>query len=927
MKFRRISTNRSTKTKKSRRNRKSAGRVDSVDLRVERLEDRRMLSVGDLDPTFGEDGLVVDDFVLGKDEVIFTSAVQEDGKIVVAGKISDFVGASDEDFLVVRYNVDGTRDTTFGVNGLFRYDVSGEVGAQDRVNDIVIDPLGRIIAIGEAFPMVTGPSTRKTAAAVVRLTPDGQLDTTFGGGDGIVTTVLQVGGENITTEGNAVALQGDGKIVVAGTARASSTTGWDFAVIRYDQYGSLDTSFDDDGWLLTDFNSTPRDIHLRDDFARDIAIQSDGKIIVGGKVDPSASSTSFGEDFGLVRYNTNGSLDMTFGVGGKVQTDIKPTAFVSQESLDTVVVEADGQIVVGGSTTNSSGSVVPFDFVIARYDADGSLDTTFNRTPSNSVPGTLRIDVGSNEQAGGLALQPDADGKYVIAGFSDIPSGGNAKLVMARVWASGEMDGQLDLTFDPVGATGDFDGDNNGIIVAGLEDIDSTHENNIRFVRPTNVLFQPDGKIVVTGYIQQDTDEQDIVMFRYDSGVVTTAVDQLNDLVADVGDLGLSGGNSNALTSKLENAITNLDAGKTTAGVNKIHAFINQVNAFVNSGKLTQAEASLLVDAANAAITSAGTGGATLVMDGTSTAGNPASAQPVSQVGDLVVDTLHISLVDSIDGVSADEQAALQAAINSLNVSLSPYGVALVEVASAAEADIRVEIAAVSAAGGAADGLLGYAVAGEITILSGWDWYTGADVNAIAAGQYDFRTVVTHELGHSVGLDHSGDINSVMHDTLGTNVTRHTLTNQDLSLIAGHAEAPAALRAAGWSNSEPHAPREQVFTDWHQTWFSNQIADKRLTDGRRPIERIDGVDEIMNLWTGPGEAAQRRIAVHDYMPDHGLVVSDDRERNILTGSSSIFQTGWKKGLADDEQPGKVTDLAFARFVWNDLLDNEGDTAD
>ena len=86
MKFCRISTNRSTKTKKSRRNRKSAGRVDSVDLRVERLEDRRMLSVGDLDLTFGgdgltfgEDGLVVDDFEMGKDEVIFTSAVQEDG--------------------------------------------------------------------------------------------------------------------------------------------------------------------------------------------------------------------------------------------------------------------------------------------------------------------------------------------------------------------------------------------------------------------------------------------------------------------------------------------------------------------------------------------------------------------------------------------------------------------------------------------------------------------------------------------------------------------------------------------------------------------------------------------------------------------------------------------------------------------------------
>ncbi|MCH8839196.1 MAG: VCBS repeat-containing protein [Planctomycetes bacterium] len=402
-------------------------------------------------------------------------------------------------------------------------------------------------------------------------------------------------------------------------------------------------------------------------------------------------------------------------------------------------------------------------------------------------------------------------------------------------------------------------------------------------------------------------------LFAEDTLTVTvlSAADQLNNLVADVGGLGLKGGNTNALISKLENAIAKLDAGKTTAGVNKIHAFINQVNAFVNSGKLPQTEASVLIDAANAAITSAGLGGAALVMDGTSTGGDPVSAQPVSNIGDLVVDTLKISLVDTNDGVSADEQAALQAAIDSLNVSLSPYGVALVEVASAADADVRVEIAAVSAGGGAADGLLGYAVAGEITILSGWDWYTGADVNAIAAGQYDFRTVVTHELGHSVGLDHSGDINSVMHDTLGTNVTRHTLTDQDLSLIAGHAEAPAALRAAGWSNSEPHAPREQVFTDWHQTWFSNQMVDKRLTDERRPIERIDGADEIMNRWTGPGEAAQRRIAVNDYMPANGLVVYDDWERDILTGSSSI--DSFVENL-DGEGPGRFTDLVDKLFA-------------
>lgn len=230
------------------------------------------------------------------------------------------------------------------------------------------------------------------------------------------------------------------------------------------------------------------------------------------------NSTASG--FGLARYNTDGSLDTTFGVGGKVQTDIVPTAFSSQDFIDTIAIEADGQIVVGGYAVVRPGqfAAVQRDFVIARYDADGSLDTAFNPTPSNSVPGTLRINVNSNfDFAGGLVLQPDADGKYVIAGLSGTSS--DNKLGMARVWANGTMDGQLDLTFDPDGATGDFDGSNNGKILAGLDDIAIDPFLNVNLTRINDAAIQPDGKVVVVGWARPDGGNRDVVIVRYDLGL------------------------------------------------------------------------------------------------------------------------------------------------------------------------------------------------------------------------------------------------------------------------------------------------------------------------------------------------------------------------------------------------------------------------
>src|SRR5262249_37391643 len=193
----------------------------------------------------------------------------------------------------------------------------------------------------------------------------------------------------------------------------------------------------------------------------------------------------------------------------------------------------------------------------------------------------------------------------------------------------------------------------------------------------------------------------------------------------------LSSGNGSALTAKLNSAKANLKSGNITAGINQLNAFINQVNAFAKSGKLTSAQAQALITAANLAIIAASGGsGAHLMNESSSGTSGSTDTQPVSDAGQLVTGTIGVYL-DNADGtpVSADEQARFDDAINTLDATFGPYGVDLVDVGAgnAADAIVQVEIADSSAAGSAADGVLGCTVAGQITLLTGWNWDAGSD--------------------------------------------------------------------------------------------------------------------------------------------------------------------------------------------------------
>src|SRR5262245_58252437 len=200
-------------------------------------------AAGDLDQTFGIGGILMTDLNHSTD-IANAVAIQADGKLVVIGqtyKNNDYTG---EDFVVARYNTDGTLDSTFGRGGKVRTDFPGLAAVPSAV---VIQPDGKIVVAGGAFPLFTFAGNFE----IVRYTPDGRLDRSFGNG-GIVTTVFEAGSYAF-----ALALQSDGKIVAAGTVFVDFNIGdqsdTDFALARYNSNGSLDTTFGNGGLVSTDF--------------------------------------------------------------------------------------------------------------------------------------------------------------------------------------------------------------------------------------------------------------------------------------------------------------------------------------------------------------------------------------------------------------------------------------------------------------------------------------------------------------------------------------------------------------------------------------------------------------------------------------------------------------------------------------------------
>ena len=388
---------------------------------------------GDIDRTFGSNGILITPH--GSVSEVGQSVVQSDGKFIV-------VGANAGDFYVARLSPNGVFDATFDLDGQATIAVSPR---DDRASGVFIQSDGKILICG---------STRSESStwdfAVVRLNSDGSLDTSFDS-DGIKITAIT----SADDFADAVIAQPDGKIIVAGQ---SMTSQMNMIVVRYNTDGSPDMSFDGDGIATAQFQegaSTSADVRL----------QADGKIVVAGAT--AVGSIFSLNSFGVARFNSNGTLDSGFAGDGTAFIDVRNGA-AQQNAAENLLIQPDGKIVVSGNTNSGFGA--GNDFAVLRLNTNGTLDPTFG------TGGKVITSIGPNDDfVKSLAIQ--ADGKLLVGGEGRTGSSSSFTLVRYKT------NGSLDPLF--------------GI-------------NGISFVRPISggrilsLNVQTDGHITAFGYNQFD---------------------------------------------------------------------------------------------------------------------------------------------------------------------------------------------------------------------------------------------------------------------------------------------------------------------------------------------------------------------------------------------------------------------------------------
>jgi uncharacterized delta-60 repeat protein len=360
----------------------------------------------------------------------------------------------------------GSLDATFGTNGKV---VTAVSAFNDKSKDLLVQPDGKIIVGGEVS-VVFGDTSY---IELVRYNANGSIDNSFG-----VNGKVFTGFANVNCSLKALALQSDGKIIAVGytldkTIIANTKT--DFAIVRYNPNGSLDTSFDGDGRVTTDFNS---DV----DIAYALAIQTDGKIIVVGDSKQGRQMQSV-----MARYNPNGSLDLSFNVNGKVLTSLfRDDGY----QIFTITVLSDNNILLGKRTFSDSGQYQIVATDMLKYSSAGILDMSFG-----NVGGRL------NEVSQFPIHKVLSNGKILIASYIFNPIDGSS-IQLLRYNANGRKDSTYG---------------NQGIII-------TRYKNPA--VSVTDFIEQKDGRIAVLAtfstFISGQPDSFGLVRYNYDGSLDNT---------------------------------------------------------------------------------------------------------------------------------------------------------------------------------------------------------------------------------------------------------------------------------------------------------------------------------------------------------------------------------------------------------------------
>ena len=363
---------------------------------VEVLEGRLLFAASDLDPTFGGDGKVTVEHGTALN-VAGDMVLLPDGRFIVAGQGN---GTAQ----LTRYLPGGALDTTFGDDGhVFLTD-------PDSAEDLLLAPGGKLLVTGQG--------------GTARLNADGTPDSTFGGGDGVAQGI----------SGRALAVQADGKVLVAGGTTLDGSVANDFGLTRLNANGTVDATFGGgDGHVSVDFGGS--------DNANAVAALPDGRILVAGYRDNLRNRVGDNlGDFAVARFTAAGALDTTFGGGdGKVLTDFGAiSTFGNYDLAYDLAVLGNGRFLVGGVAGGDR-------LAVARYFADGTLDASFGPAGADGdgrttvdVDAYLGIDT-NQEPRIDLAVAPD--GLIVIAGGGTMPgSTTGVDFAVARFTAGGAVD-------------------------------------------------------------------------------------------------------------------------------------------------------------------------------------------------------------------------------------------------------------------------------------------------------------------------------------------------------------------------------------------------------------------------------------------------------------------------------------------------------
>ena len=501
----------------------------------------RYNSDGTLDTTFGSEGKVITNFGNSNYNYINSIYVLSDGKIMVIGT-SGMVSLAPK-LAIVRYHINGTIDESFGTNGKI---ISSLIPYSPYGNKLVFQPDGKFL-ITSCKQYSSDPNYY---FGVERYSPEGVLDTTFG-----------TDGQAVSSFGNgqsipaSLALQPDGKILVAG--RYQPTNARQLALMRFTAEGSIDTTFDSDGKIVTNFgNGSVSE-------AIDVSVNSNGKISVTGIVHTTP------RNFGLVQYNSNGSLDTSFDGDGKATI-----AFQSNfETINSVTRQSDGKFLV--VIKSDDFVLTTADFIVRRYNSDISLDTSFGVDGQTSAAFTT----GMNEsQAAGIA----SDGKIVVVGKAAAAEFANTDFAIARYSANGILDTSLH---------------SDGKITSAFE------KGNDQL---THVLMLPDDAFITVGTsgyrLSNNSTYKDIVLSKFNAnGTLDSSFGVLGKVVS------VFGQNNNAITAAALQPNGKIIVANTYYNVSLGNSFLYELIRYNANGSLdtlfgTNGKISLSIESSTIAI-------------------------------------------------------------------------------------------------------------------------------------------------------------------------------------------------------------------------------------------------------------------------------------------------------------------------------------